>query len=139
MLTLLASAPRDRRSEQLRQDPDAEAARREFNAAFAALAERAERVGFGDILHDVAERTMRLLSEAAAIGEGAARAALAELRADLVDNRLRVAELVAHALDRDAVQDWVERLRALGFARLLPGDIVEQGYMFGWSLSGLRT
>ncbi|MFA5941755.1 MAG: class I SAM-dependent methyltransferase [Sinimarinibacterium sp.] len=123
---------------EARRGGDARYMREEFNAVFTALSERAARLGFGDVLHDTAERAMQILSSAAARGEPEAAATLQELARSVEDNRLRVAELTTHALDRDAAQGWARRLSTLGFAGVELGEVVEQGYLFGWRLCARR-
>ncbi|MEW6169542.1 MAG: class I SAM-dependent methyltransferase [Pseudomonadota bacterium] len=115
-----------------------EAERARFNATFAALAERAARLGFGDILHETAEAVMRILGGAPADVEAAARL-LADLRRRIEDNRLRVAELVEHALDERAAADWAQRLRQSRFSDVELGELSESGYLFGWRLWARRS
>lgn len=134
ILPLVAEKAAPGRSANARQ---AEAARVRFNAVFAALGERAAQSPFGDILHETALGVMRILSGASG-REPEAREALCELRRKVEDNRLRVAELVEHALDGDAAVLWVEQLRRSGFAEVELGELVESGYLFGWRLHARR-
>ncbi|HEY1078130.1 MAG TPA: class I SAM-dependent methyltransferase [Fontimonas sp.] len=119
-------------------DPQAAAARQQFNAAFARVSARIEAAEFPDLLRDAAERVMKILQAAPVSGAASARSALDALRAELVDNRLRVAELVDCALDGQGIEAWIERLRSLAFSRFEVAEIVEQGYLFGWSLVASR-
>ncbi len=148
-LWLLADdGPLDRAAEMLKWlamsanlrdvDPQAAAARQRFNATYAVVAERIAAAPFPDLLRDTAEHTMRILQAVPASGEAAARQALETLRGELADNRLRVTELVDCALDRDGVDAWAERLREMGFQAVEVGEIVEQGYLFGWRLMASR-
>lgn len=119
-------------------DPRAAEARQQFNATYAAVGERIAASPFPDLLRDAAERVMRILRAAPASGEAAARQALTALRADLSDNRLRVTELVSCALDRHGIEAWAQRLRQTGFTVIEIGEIVEQGYLLGWSFAARR-
>lgn len=134
ILPLVAEKPAPGQSTRAAQ---AEAARAQFNAVFAALGERAAKSAFGDILHETALAAMQILSTASG-REHAARHALGELRRKVEDNRLRVAELVDHALDADAAALWVEQLRRSGFTEVELGELVESGYLFGWRLHARR-
>lgn len=132
----MSADPRDR----IRRgaDPRATEARQQFNTAFAQVSERMAASPVPDLLGDAAERTMRILEAVAIGGETEARAALQQLRAEIADNRLRVAELVDCALDRAGIDAWARRLSGMGFTSVAIGEIVEQGYLFGWSLVARR-
>lgn len=119
-------------------DPAAAEARQRFNAAFAQLSERIAGSPFPDLLGEAAERTMRILEAVPTGGETHAREALQQLRAEIADNHLRVAELVGCALDRAGIEAWAQRLRQMAFTSVEIGEIVEQGYLFGWSLVARR-
>ncbi len=119
-------------------DPRAAEARQRFNAGYAVVAERIAAAAFPDLLRDTAENTMRILEAVPASGVAGARHALETLRGELADNRLRVTELVDCALDRDGVDAWTQRLREMGFQAIEVGEIVEQGYLFGWRLMASR-
>lgn len=120
-------------------DPRSAAAREQFNQSYSAVAERIAASAFPDLLRDTAECVMQILRATPASGESAARQALAALRADLSDNRLRVAELVSCALDRVGIEGWAQRLRTSGFATIEIGEVVEQGHLFGWRFVAERT
>lgn len=126
--------------DRLRRDADPRAAnaRQRFNASFSRVRERIAAAQFPDLLRDTAERVMHVLKAASKIGEQSALQALQALRHDLKDNRLRVAELVECALDREAIEIWIGRLRQLEFTKFEVAEIVEQGYLFGWSLVASR-
>jgi SAM-dependent methyltransferase len=119
-------------------DPLAVAARQRFNESFRGLGERIAGAEFPDLLLEAAYRVKRILQAATSRGGAAAQQSLALLRADLSDNRLRVAELVDCALDRHGMDLWTQRLRRLNFNRIEVGEIVEQGHLFGWSLFAER-
>ncbi len=132
MLPLLAGGS------EARQGVNAQRIRAEFNSVFAAVGRRAAELGFGDVLHETAETVMRILSGAATRGEPQSAVALHELTRSVEGNRLRVAELTTHALDSDDVEEWMQRLRTIGFARIEIGEVVEQGYLIGWRLCARR-
>lgn len=134
ILPFVAEKAAPDQSERGRQ---AETARGQFNAVFAALGKRAANLAFGDVLHETALCVMQILSSASS-REQEAREALRELRRKVEDNRLRVAELVDHALDGDAAALWVEQLHRSGFAEVELGELVESGYLFGWRLHARR-
>jgi SAM-dependent methyltransferase len=138
MLPWLVLSADARGRERRDADPRATEARRRFNAIFAAVGERIATSPFPDLLRDAAERVMRILHAAPASGEAVARKALEALRADLSDNRLRVTELEACALDHHAIEAWAQRLRRMGFTAVEIGEVVEQGYLLGWSLAARR-
>ncbi|MDP9140829.1 MAG: class I SAM-dependent methyltransferase [Pseudomonadota bacterium] len=119
-------------------DPRAAEARQHFNATYAVVAERIAAAPFPDLLRDTAERTMRILEAVPVSGEHAARQALDTVRAGLTDNHLRVKELVDCALDLAGIEVWTQQLRQMGFTTVEVGEIVEQGYLFGWSLIASR-
>ncbi|TJY59278.1 class I SAM-dependent methyltransferase [Sinimarinibacterium sp. CAU 1509] len=132
MLPLLAGGS------EARQGGKALRMRTEFNAVFAALGERAVELGFGDVLHETAEKVMRILSVAETRGESESASALDELMCSVQGNRLRVAELAAHALDDDALEGWAQRLRSMGFADIEIGEVIEHGHLVGWRLCARR-
>jgi len=138
ILPLLAAVGTPNSQEKIGTDPAAERKRADFNRIYRALDARAQASSFGDVLHDVAQQVMRVLKESSTVGEAVASDALADLRRRVVDNRLRVAELVQCALDRSGVEAWVARLREAGFEHFDLNEVNEQGYLFGWSLVARR-
>ena len=81
---------------------------------------------------------MRILQAAAGRGAAPSIDALRVLRAELEDNRLRVAELVACALDREGIERWQRQLQQIGCTQIEVGEIREQNHLFGWSLVARR-
>lgn len=113
----------------------AQAARSTFNAALAELSRRVQAGEFTDVLDETAQRIMHVLQAARTTGAGVSQAELRRLRETLIDHRLRVAELVVHALDRQGVADWAESLRAMGFTTVTLGEIREGTYLFGHAIA----
>lgn len=138
MLPWLAMSAGEEGRVRREADPLAAQARQRFNASFTVVEERIAESPFPDLLRDTAEHTMRILQAVPDSGLSAARQSLRVLRATLEDNRLRVAELVDCALDRERVAAWTARLQRMGFATVSLDEIVEQGYLFGWSLVASR-
>ena len=119
--------------ETLVRDLTANAARQRFNAAQTAL--RAF-VGDGDdIVAEVQDAVNQVLGLAVQQGEGIARQASAQLRAELADSRFRLRELQRCALDADALSAWAENLQRSGL-RTRTCSVVEQGHLLGWTLVG---
>lgn len=113
----------------------AEIARSMFNAVLAELSQRAQAGEFTDVLDDTAQRIMRMLQSAKATGAGPEQAGLQRLREELIDHRLRVAELVAHALGRRQLADWTDKLRAMGFGTIEINEIREGSYLLGCAIT----
>lgn len=113
----------------------AQTARATFNAVLAELSRRVQAGEFTDVLDETAQRIMHVLQGVRATAAGVAQVELRRLREALVDHRLRVAELVAHALDRHGAQDWAEQLRRLGFATIQVDEIREESYLFGHAIT----
>ncbi len=119
-------------------DPRAAAARQAFNAVYAELDARIAAAAFPDLLRETADGVMRILQAAAGRGAAPSIDALRVLRAELEDNRLRVAELVACALDREGIERWQRQLQQIGCTQIEVGEISEQNHLFGWSLVARR-
>ncbi len=119
--------------EALARDATANAARQRFNAAQTAL--RAF-VGDGDdVVAEVQDAVNQVLGLAVQQGEGVARQASAQLRAQLDDSRFRLRELKRCALDADALSAWAAALQRSGL-RSRMSTVVEQGHLLGWTLVG---
>ncbi|SFF68693.1 Methyltransferase domain-containing protein [Fontimonas thermophila] len=117
----------------------AEQARAEFNKAMAQLNERCARTQFPDLLRDTAERIMAILQAAPTLGGTTAQCALDALRADLADNRLRVAELVDAALDAGGLVAWQQHFLTAGFSVFDVSELIERDHLFGWTIVASRT
>ncbi|HRE13788.1 MAG TPA: class I SAM-dependent methyltransferase [Usitatibacteraceae bacterium] len=118
--------------EALKRDPAANAARERFNAA---QAELASREGEGaDILFEAREAAMALFQSAAAQGVAAARGRLDALREAYRASRVRLGDLVEHALDEAAVESLRERLSSRVGRVAAISPIEDQGHLMGWTL-----
>lgn len=118
----------------VQRDPDAAKARQQFNDAMRELQARAERSAAADILLETQAAVGELMRRVAAIGAPAAEQALNTLRDGLRRARLRQDELVAHALDREAVERLAAGLAGAAAARIEIGELQVRGELFGWSL-----
>lgn len=98
----------------LAQDAHAHAIRRRFDAAQAALAQRAAASHAPDILHD-AQRWWQAAFQQAG-GRGAAAGAAAARRAlqTLSDTDTRLADMLAHTVSDTALAHWLSALRRMG-------------------------
>jgi hypothetical protein len=123
----------------LAADVEAGRLRKDFNAVYAELEERARSLPFADVLHEVAESVMGILRSAPELGEDAAAEAFTALRAKLRDNRRRIADLVACALTREDLQRWVDPLAAAGFGSAEIGELDENSHPFAWTFTAHRV
>lgn len=118
--------------EALKRDVSANAARERFNAI---LAEAASREGDGaDILFEAREAAMALFQSAAAQGIDAARQRLDALGQAYRASRLRLSDLVEHALDAGAAEDLRSRLSLVVGRPAGLSFLEDQGHLMGWRL-----
>lgn len=135
MLGPAAEATTAQGRERLSRDPVAEAARRRFNAAQAALRERASAAEGADALADVRDGVGRVLQAAWTQGEAAARSNLDRWIDALHDHRWRLQELCECALDDGAARALSAQLTAAGLRTEL-GTLDEGPHLMGWALRG---
>lgn len=135
LLPWLAELGRPGGRERLQSSSQASADREAYNRCVRGLAERAAQLPTPDPLHEAQAAVAAVLSRAANEGLEVAAAALRELREGLAIARLRQAELVACALDGDAIRELSVHLvgRAPTPAEL--GEVRIQGQLFGWTLA----
>jgi hypothetical protein len=126
-----ASTPQGR--ERLARDPAAETARLRFNAAQAALRERAAASDGADVLGEIRDAVAALLQSAMRRGAAQARADLDAWMRALADHRLRLEELCTHALDGAAVRALSAQLACAGL-RVDLGTLYEGQHLMGWTL-----
>jgi SAM-dependent methyltransferase len=118
----------------LQRDPDAGKARTRLNEAMRALDSRAQTEPVPDLLLEIQSQVGELLGSTAAIGERAARARLQAIVDSMTSARLRQAELVAHALDRAALDRLAAELARGPAAQAEIDELRVRGELFGWSL-----
>jgi SAM-dependent methyltransferase len=123
----------------VQRDPEAAKVRQRFNESMREMQQRLAASVAGDILAETQDAIGRLMGQVAANGLRRSEAALGELVAGLRDARLRQAELVAHALDADAIQAIAARFAARGHGQPVLNELRVQGELFGWSLRTLAS
>jgi len=114
--------------ERLRADPQALQIRRAYDRALALLDQRVSDGVAPDLLLEVRNHIVGWIAEAPRLGAERGGLQIARLRADLVDLRLRLQELIAAAQDERGIQKMATSLGA-DYAALH-----EQGELFGWSV-----
>lgn len=120
----------------LANDPMAEAARIRFNAAQGALQARATTADGADVLFDVQNWVPSVLEVAAQQGVAPARERLGRLEAGIFDSRLRLEQLVGHALTPERCH-WLGALLcdATGVNRgVAINEVRDHGHLMGCSL-----
>lgn len=120
----------------VQRDPEAAKAREQFNEAMRALQQRSGASAAPDILVETQAAVGELMTRVAGIGAAAAEQHLNSIRDGLRLARLRQAELVAHALDRAAVDRLAAGLASASSAPAEIGELRVRGELFGWSLRG---
>lgn len=119
--------------ERLGRDPAAEAARVRFNAAQAALRERANALEGADLLGEVRDGVGALLQSAMRQGASHARSQLHAWVHALADHRVRLEELCTHALTDASAQALGAQFTAAGLRSDL-GTLDEGPHLMGWTL-----
>lgn len=133
MLGPVAEAATPQGRERLVHDPAAEAARLRFNAAQAALRERANAPDGADVLGEIRDGVGALLQSTMRQGAVRARAQLDSWTLALIDHRVRLEELCTHALDSAAAQALGARFASAGLQADL-GTLAEGPHLMGWTL-----
>jgi hypothetical protein len=118
---------------RLAHDPTAEAARLRFNAAQAALHERANIPDGADVLGEIRDGVGALVQVAMRQGAAPARSQLDAWTHALADHRVRLEELRTHALDSAAAQALGAHLASAGL-RIDLGTLEEGQHLMGWTL-----
>ncbi len=132
---LLAAATTPQARQALSRNPKADAARRRFNRAAQALSDRVARARTPDLLQVAMGAVGEALREAHRWGPEQTDVFLARHAADLADERQRLLDLDAAALDADGIAALAERFRALGLASTTIGRVDhEPGRSLGWTL-----
>jgi SAM-dependent methyltransferase len=114
-------------------DVVAHAARERFNAAQAALRDRARVIDGADVLAEVQDAVNAVIGTAVQRGEAEARRAWAHLRAQLDDARFRLTALRRCALDDAAIAHWVATLGA-GGRPVAVDTLVDGAHLLGWTV-----
>ena len=138
MLPLLARARTAEGRLALQRDAQAEACRVAFNDAQDMLRRRATEVDGADVLAEMHDAMNAALQRALDGGLAQAEAAWQAAADALQDSQLRLQELVAHALDDDALAGLLAMLARAGLQELQLGTLAERGHLMGWSLTLTR-
>ncbi|MGY6517085.1 MAG: class I SAM-dependent methyltransferase [Lysobacteraceae bacterium] len=133
MVDWMAQASTPAGAAALTSNARANADRARLNGVLAALSERARVQSTPDVLHETARSVLGVLDTARGAGAGSARAELQSLGDALADGRLRVDELVAHALDAEAVAGLAAWAQGVGW-RCDAGELRDGGRLLGWTL-----
>lgn len=104
-----------------------------FNRALAPLDARARASSIPDALHDAGRAIARAVQLAGERGAAAGDAAMDAWVDATRDARLRSAELIECALDREAVDALASALEAAGHPAAV-GELSEGDYLLGWTL-----
>lgn len=118
----------------VQRDPEATRARTRFNDSMRALEQRAHTEGAPDLLLEMQAAVGQVLGAAAQVGERVARERLQFLADGLSQARLRQAELVTHALDREGVQRLAASLQPASTVAVEIAELRIRDELFGWSL-----
>lgn len=116
------------------QTAAAAAARQRLNAALRALEMRASTRKVPDPLYETAERVLSLVRNAVAAGPQDDEAMLEALLRDLARQRLRVDELLSHALDADDVDRLTQSLAGFGLEPEQRRLLREGSELLAWGL-----
>lgn len=119
----------------LAHDAAAQATRRRFDAAQAALAERAATSAAPDVLHDAQRWWQGAFAQAARAGASAGVAAAQAAHQALADTDARLADMLAHTISDEHLGAWLAALDALGLrARAVPAQA--KGHLMATWLTG---
>jgi SAM-dependent methyltransferase len=118
----------------VQRDPEATKVRTRFNESMRALEQRAQAEPAPDLLLEMQAALGQVLAATAETGERAARERMQFLVDGLGEARLRQAELVAHALDRQGVEQLAASLQPASGAAVAIGELRIRDELFGWSL-----
>lgn len=131
MLEPMARARTPAGRESLGADAAANAARDHFNVLQRELGERARQAICPDVLLESRQAIAHALEGAIGIGEPEGKRRLADWRIALADNRTRLVDLCACAMDESALHEW---LRALGADETRVETLHEAGALMGWAV-----
>ncbi|MFO1495623.1 MAG: class I SAM-dependent methyltransferase [Lysobacterales bacterium] len=115
----------------VQRDPNAAALRQQYNLAMRALQERAQAAAAPDVLLETQQAVGDLIQRSARLGLREAVQRLDQIVRGLQESRLRQAELVRHALTREAVEAIAA---ALGARQLTLQPLHARGAVFAWGL-----
>lgn len=124
------------RLEQLRLDAGANDARQAFNHAMQELQDATAALAHPQLLLD-ARQWIAGMNQAVLQRQATAEQAAGHLqvyRQDIIQARLRSAELVAHALDDTGVSQFAATLTSAGFTGLEHAPLRHQPHLVGWCL-----
>ena len=128
---VLLSAPNGR--DRLARDAVAQQARQHFDDAQARVQAQAQASPCPDVLHETQDAIASVLQRAVQAGSEAALALADRWQRHLADSRLRLQELVQHALDDDAMARLMRQLDAAGLQSRI--DRLSDGpHLMAWSL-----
>lgn len=134
MLAPMARAATPEGRAALRDDPAAQAARREFDRRQAERESRATGSACPDVLNEVAGWVVQAFQAAHTGGEARGQAALAGIRQALDDSRLRLQELRDHALDESAARALCRQLEDGGKRGASAEPLLQQGRLMAWAI-----
>jgi SAM-dependent methyltransferase len=117
---------------RLALDPHAHDLKEAFNFQQDAIQLRIDRTDCTDVLFDVRQFVGTLFLIAQRHGFLAASSALQKIRAELADSRLRLSELIQHAMDRAAVNVLATSLAVGGEYHV--DELRDQDAIMSWSL-----
>lgn len=136
---LLAEAATPEQRTRLAGDADAIRARERVNAAAASLSARIAEAATPDILQLALGHASDALQNAHRRGAAATHAYVAAAARDLSDERRRLLDLDAAALDRDGMQQLAASLAGIGLVHASIGVLDhERGVRLGWTLVAHR-
>ena len=124
--------------EQLKNDPQAEAARAAFNAAQTDLAQRIQASDSPQAMANLGQAVHAVVVNAAQAGLAQAELQYNELLSLYEDEIKRLQELVACAWNDAQLSAFSEQLAEKGFTNVKTGLIHNQDHLMGWSLSAQR-
>lgn len=125
-------------AEALAGDAGANALRKRYNGAQAVLATKVDTEECTDVLADCARFANDVLVAAPAIGLAGALAATRKQRTNLADMKLRVDELLAHALEENGITELDELFSVRGY-RCDWSELRYSGQLMGWAFKAQRS
>lgn len=118
----------------LANDPAAESARLRFNGAQDALRARSTAADGADVLFEVQNWVPSVLDLAARQGVAPAQERLVRLMEELRDSRLRLEQLIAHALTPERCRSICSLLRESADREVAMNEIYDRGHLMGCTL-----
>lgn len=134
MLAPMARAATPEGRAALRDDPAAQAARRDFDRRQVERETRAAGSSCPDVLNEVAGWIVQAFQAAHTGGEAQGQAALTGIRQALDDSRLRLQELCDHALDEMAAKALCRQLEDQGKRSASAEPLLQQGRLMAWAI-----